>query len=181
MKKFFLVLVSFFLAACTTSSVLPKISQPLPQARWQADGVLGYREGERGFSAGYIWQNQPESYHIQLIGPLGAWRAHLSGDPHQTVLAMSNGQRFRASNPETLMQENLGWSVPVENLRYWFLGLPNPYLKGLVSRRNDGEVTAIQQAGWVIEYLSYQNTHPSRILLTQGNKKITVVVEHFKG
>lgn len=184
-KAFFLCIYTFILllAGCASQMPVNDTVQNFSHIAWQEEGVFGYREAGKGFSAGYIWQNQPGSYTIQLIGPLGAWRAKLSGDVSHATLSMSNGKVLRAANPEKLMMKNLGWFVPVVNLQYWLHATANPNLPGFVTRKKNGEVIKIQQASWVIEYPAYKDfgdvTLPSRIILKQGNKVVTIVVNHF--
>ncbi len=169
-----ILLVAKLLTACTTQ-MTPSVDPSLLTQSWFADGILGYNENGKGFSANYYWQNTAQKYHIQLIGPLGAWRAMLSGDKHSAALTMSDGRVFHAKDAGTLMQENLGWSIPVIDLRYWFLGLPNPAMKYKIQRTANGDMQQIQQAGWIIDY----SEHRTRLVLTQGQKKITVIIEHF--
>jgi outer membrane lipoprotein LolB len=165
---------SFLLLSACTTHLTPRATQPLSQQAWHADGVFGYRDQGKGFSAGYIWQNAGDHFTVQIIGPLGAWHANLQQEDGEIVLSTSDGKVCRAKDAETLMQENLGWSIPVAYLRYWFVGLPDPKVKSKVIPAQNDQSKQIQQAGWIIGYPS-----ASKILLTQGTKKITVIINHF--
>lgn len=185
-RKLLLITSACLLSACVSQTPPGSTTQSvsnLAQATWQEGGVFGYRNGDKGFSAGYVWQNSKDQYNIQLIGPLGAWRAKLSGDNRQAQLATSDGKMFSAKSPALLMAQNLGWSIPVENLRHWLWATPVPTIPGEVSRKANGEVTQIKQSGWIVQYPYYQNFAgyylPARIVLIQDSKKITVVIDHF--
>ncbi|MCD6048010.1 MAG: outer rane lipoprotein LolB [Gammaproteobacteria bacterium] len=172
--QIFFTSFSFLLLSACTTHPIPSATQALSQKAWRADGVFGYRDQGKGFSAGYIWQNAGDHFTVQIIGPLGAWHANLQQEAGEIILSTSDGKVCRAKDAETLMQENLGWSIPVEYLRYWFIGLPDPKVKSKIIPAQNDQTKQIQQAGWIIDYPS-----ASKILLTQGTKKITVIINHF--
>lgn len=180
-KTTFALCVAMILSACATQVPPPSATQ-LSAKNWQMDGLFGYHDKAQAFNASYMWQNQGDQYHIHVIGPLGAYSAELSGDSRQARIETSDGKSYQAANAAQLMQQNLGWSIPVQDLMHWLWATPNPNLSGNVSKNAQGQVVQIQQAGWVINYSNYaeyQNQQvPNRIVLTQPDKKITVVIQH---
>lgn len=180
--RFFPIAFAVLLSSCATQSTQLTTSNIAHPENWQADGVFAYRDQQQGFSAGYIWKNTNSHYDINIIGPLGAWRAVLQGDAKQAQLTTSDGKVNKSGDPQLLMQQNLGWSIPVNDLMHWLWGEPNPAQKGVVSKNAQGQVVAIQQNGWTIHYADYDEFQnklvPNRIILTQDNKKVTVVIQH---
>ena len=74
------------------------------------------------------------------------------------------------------MQENLGWSIPVTDLRYWLWAMPAPHEPFTIKQTSQHEIVQLTQAGWSINYVSYRyfNTLrlPEKIILSQGEKKL---------
>jgi len=165
-------LFPLLLTACTTTQAPRDLS---PQMQ-HAQGVFSYREQDKGFSAGYVWEQTPQETTVNLIAPFGAWRALLRVTPQQARLAFSNGKILTAKNPENLMRENLGWFIPVRDLQYWLWAKPVPHMPATVIR-DHVQVIKIQQAGWQIHYTAYDKMRPSRMVLSQDDKVITVVLQ----
>lgn len=125
---------------------------------WQVEGYMGVRARGKSISGNVIWQYQgPKNYRIDMYGPLGIGETLLFQKPNGMVtLLTSNHKTVKASSPEVLMQENLGWSVPLTGLVYWVRGLPVagvPY-KSTLSKY--GVISHLEQSGWQIELKDYR-------------------------
>jgi len=188
-KTLVILCACLLLISCATEKPAPHLTQQSAQtflhSAWQAQGMLSYRAGQKGFSAAYVWQNQTNQYTVQVIAPLGTWHAKLLVQPHQTAtLKTSDGKIFHADNPLLLMEENLDWSMPVEDLRYWLGGIPAPNQAFSLRQTPAHDIAHISQADWSIDYLGYQNFSslrlPKKIILTHANKTITLLIEQFK-
>lgn len=186
-KHILIFLGCLLLAACVTQQAKQLTAQSVStflHTPWQEQGMLSYREGKKGFSAAYVWQNASNQYTIQVIAPLGAWRAKLNVAGSSATLSTSDGKVLQAKDPLALMEENLDWSIPVTYLRYWLWGVPAPDAPFTAQNNTQHDVTHLTQAGWSIDYLSYQNFSlarlPTKIVLMQDEKKITLVIENFQ-
>lgn len=186
-KPIFILLGCLLLAACVTQQTKQLNAQSVStflHTPWQEQGILSYREGKKGFSATYVWQNANDQYTIQMIAPLGAWHAKLNVAGSGATLSTSDGKILHAKDPLSLMEENLNWSIPVIYLRYWLWGVPAPDVAFTTQSNAQHDMTHLTQAGWSIDYLNYQNFSlarlPTKIVLAQGEKKITLVVENFQ-
>lgn len=188
-KRLFLLLTSTLIAACATqqhaTQLTQKSAQTFLQSSWQEQGMLSYHAGQKAFSAAYVWHNQKNQYTIQVIAPLGAWHAELAVQPHRTAtLRTSDGKIFQAENPVLLMEENLDWSMPVEDLRFWLSGIPAPNQPFTLRQTKAHDTAHISQANWSIDYFGYQNFHalrlPKKIILTHDDKKMILLIENFK-
>lgn len=182
----FILVGSLFLASCATQQARRLDSQSAPvfmHSTWQEQGVLAYRAGKKGFSASYIWQNSKDHYTVQIIAPLGTWRAKLWVTANGAALSTSDGKILRARDPLSLMEENLNWSIPATYLHYWLWGIPEPHTPFQARKNAQNDITHLDQGGWSIDYPSYENFSlarlPEKIVLSQGEKKITLVVQNF--
>ncbi len=178
-----IALICSLLSACISSvPIKPLSGEQINQASWKEGGVIGYRDANQAFTASYVWKKIPQAYQINVLGPLGAWRATIDGNAHFVSLKLSDGRKFQAKNAEQLMQQHLGWAIPVQDLTYWLAGLPAPYESKKV-RYEDGFLKELQQNHWTIHFLDYHHFGvyqiPSRLILQQDAIKITLVVDEF--
>lgn len=150
---------------------------------WQARGSLGIRNGQKGQSAHFIWKNDRNKYDIELYGPLGLGASYLKGDGRIVMLITAKKKTYKANNAQDLMDEVLGWSVPVEGLAYWVRGLPMPDVKAIKQYNTFGFLSELKQNGWTIKYLSYEKAGryalPQRLILTRPNIRIVAVISQW--
>jgi outer membrane lipoprotein LolB len=130
-------------------------------ANWKLKGRVAGKSNNQGFRAGVQWHQFQSNYVIDLHGPLGRKVAVLSGMKGSVQLKTSKGERFEADNAESLMQELFGYALPVNGLRYWLLGIPDPsYSQNSFTLDEQGRLRQLDQAGWLIKYTSYHEGNP---------------------
>ena len=61
-----------------------------------------------------------------------------------------------APSLDQLALDEVGWSIPVDSLRWWVLGMaaPGPYAR--LDLDENGHILAIQQHGWDINFVRYR-------------------------
>lgn len=121
----------------------------------------------RGISATLRWRQLPDTYRITLSNALGQGLLQLRGGPGAVTLRTAEGEVFEDTNAETLLRRQLGWSVPLEGLRYWVLGVADPR-EDVQHEELDGQgrLQLLEQSGWRIDYLDYDESPESAGLPT---------------
>ena len=151
---------------------------------WQINGKVGIRAPKDSGSGTLFWLQRQDYYDIRLSGPLGRGAARLTGRPGAILLEVANQGRYEAESPEALLEEQLGWRLPVSHLQWWVRGLPAPDSKSRVTLDSNSQLARLQQDGWDVEYLSYaeQNGYslPQRIKLHGTNLDVTLVVKDWQ-
>ena len=151
---------------------------------WQIDGKIGIRAPKDSGSGTLFWLQRQDYYDIRLSGPLGRGAARLTGRPGQASLEVANQGRYEAPTPEALLEEQLGWQLPVSHLTWWVRGLPAPDSKSRLTLDADSRLSNLEQDDWRIEYLSYaqQNGYwlPERIKLHGSNLDVTLVIKQWQ-
>ncbi|MDR6961872.1 outer membrane lipoprotein LolB [Pseudomonas brassicacearum] len=151
---------------------------------WQIDGKIGIRAPKDSGSGTLFWLQRQDYYDIRLSGPLGRGAARLTGRPGQVALEVANQGRYEAPTPEALLEEQLGWKLPVSHLTWWVRGLPAPDSKSRLVLDADSRLSNLEQDDWQIEYLSYaqQNGYwlPERIKLHGSNLDVTLVIKQWQ-
>ncbi|MFM0499652.1 lipoprotein insertase outer membrane protein LolB [Paraburkholderia caffeinilytica] len=112
---------------------------------------------QRNAYGNFTWQETGDTVTLQLRNPLGQTLAIVTSSPASATLELPNRQPLTADNVSTLMQNALGFALPVEGLRYWLQ--PSPAPTSRARTENDPEqpshLKQITQDGWTIDYLAY--------------------------
>lgn len=151
---------------------------------WQINGKIGIRAPKDSGSGTLFWLQRQDYYDIRLSGPLGRGAARLTGSPGKVSLEVANQGRYEAPTPEVLLEEQLGWNLPVSHLNWWVRGLPAPDSKSHLTLDADSRLANLDQDGWQVEYLSYteQNGYwlPERIKLHGADLDVTLVIKEWQ-
>ncbi|RDE18136.1 outer membrane lipoprotein LolB [Motiliproteus coralliicola] len=135
--------------------------QLLPLSRWTVLGKVSIRNGDRRDSASLNWSQNLDHYRIFMAGPLGQGAVNIEGSERLGItLEVSGEGRYHADSPEQLLQQRLGWSVPVSQMPYWIRGLPAPEQAHIKVLDNYNRLERLHQGGWDIRYLGYQQQSP---------------------
>jgi len=153
---------------------------------WQADGRIGVISGQDGWHAHFQWAQQGSDYRIDLIGPLGQGRVIVESDGQAVRVQTQDGQNWTAPDADDLLEQTLGVRLPVNGLRYWVRGLPEPGSTPALQTDANGRLTRLEQNGWVIEYPAYALTTlrnldlPERIVARRPDLSIKLVIQQWK-
>ncbi len=152
---------------------------------WTATGRIAIRTEEDAWHATLRWVQDNGRYRIRLIGPLGQGTVQIAGDDSRVVLRTSANDVYRAVDPETLLTDRLGWSVPVKGMRYWLTGLDDPYGPPPEHRLDvAGRLEHLSQSGWAIDYERYEDDEPlalpTKLKLRNQHLALRVVVNRWE-
>jgi outer membrane lipoprotein LolB len=132
---------------------------------WTARARISVQTSEDSLSADLIWTQIGAAYNLRLSGPFGSGALTIRGNNTKVILLTSDGQSFLASTPEELMLAQLGWSVPLSQLRYWLVGIPDQSSRdNLVTELTDkvGRYVSFFQFGCEVVYKDYyDDRHPN--------------------
>lgn len=154
-----------------------------PLQRWRLTGRLAIRTGEEGGNATFIWQQNPDSFQMQLVAPLGQGSLQLNGDTQGALLRDGDGNSAVAADAETLLLQQLGWRIPVKDLRYWVLGLAAPG-EAAIELDEFGRLARLRQDGWEVSFLDYTLEGaaelPARIFVTNHQAQVRLVIKRWE-
>ena len=152
---------------------------------WQADGRIGVVSGQDGWHANFQWAQQDSGYRIDLIGPLGQGRVVVESNGTEARIQTQDGQSWTAPDADALLEQSLGVRLPVNGLRYWARGLPEPGSTPTLQTDAQGRLTRLEQNGWVIEYPAYAPTSvlnldlPERIVARRQDLSVKLIIEQW--
>lgn len=153
--------------------------------QWSIRGHLAVQAGGEGWSATLHWDQNHQNYILRFIAPLGQGTYQLSGGEEQVTLLTADNKVYQAPDAESLLQDNLGWNVPLHGLKYWVRGVPEP---GIATENllldDQGRMTDLQQSGWRISISRYSDFNgkelPSKLFLQNDRFQLRLVVLAWK-
>ncbi|MFO7647232.1 MULTISPECIES: lipoprotein insertase outer membrane protein LolB [Halomonas] len=150
---------------------------------WVLAGKAGLRTPQESTSANLDWSQHPHYYRLLISGPFGSGRSTLEGREGRFSLTTGEG-RFEAETPEALMEEQLGWSLPLGALSDWVRGLPAEGSRHRIEHDELGFPQHIAQDGWEIDYRDWVLAEtlwlPRRLVMTYGDLRVTLVVNDWR-
>jgi outer membrane lipoprotein LolB len=174
------------LAACAATRTVPpsikweqRVGELQSAGGWQLDGRAAVALGQQGWQATLAWRQTNDSAEVHLAGPFGIGALVLKQTPE--------GLSLNGAPPSdavlSQVQEKLGFDLPIENLHYWLLGVPNPKSSFDLSRNDQDRAKVLSQAGWNIAYDRYMPAAgdwlPARLVLTAGDVRVRIVIDHW--
>ena len=150
---------------------------------WTLIGKAGLRTPQENQSANLDWSQHPHYFRMLISGPFGGGRSVLEGREGRFSLTTGDG-RFEAETPEALMEEQLGWSLPVSAMPDWVRGLPGEHASYQLETDELGFPQHMQQDGWEIDYRDWEEVEgmwlPRRLVMNYDDVRITLVVNQWR-
>jgi len=185
-------LLAALLAACGGQGIRPGVDD---QRHWQLSGKIGLRGPRLAESAYLNWRQCGDDYDVRISGPLGQTVARIEGRGENLTVSMEGRDPVTTAEPELLLQEQLGWSVPLRALRYWVRAEAAPGAPATVTGPQR-QPESLQQLGWQVNYLSYHvaetaaptqagderpaaTTLPAKLTLRGGELQATLLINDW--
>ncbi|MBN1684761.1 MAG: outer membrane lipoprotein LolB [Gammaproteobacteria bacterium] len=153
--------------------------------QWQIHGAIAIKTAEQRLNAHLYWQQKDlNTYQILLFGPLAINTITVDGKMGKVTLLMPNRPALSAKNSEQLLQQQLGWHLPISNLYYWVRGLPSPQASSHKTFDHFHHLTFLRQQQWTIHYEHYMNVEgidlPDKIELNNPKLNIRMIIASWK-
>jgi outer membrane lipoprotein LolB len=148
---------------------------------WDLDGRAAVALGQQGWQASLNWRQIGADSELHLAGPLGVGALMIKVTPAGLSL---NGAPPSAAVVDQL-QDRLGFELPLDDLRYWLLGIPDPNTPFELTRNAQDRAAHLSQAGWSIDYSAYMAGNgdllPKRLVLTRADARVRIAVDRWEG
>ena len=143
---------------------------------WYARSKIAVKTVDQGFSGHLSWQQNPDNYEIDFVGPMGIGLMKISGNAQKTSLMIPDKPLYSGNSPEQLLQNHTGYQLPVSQFYFWARGVPNPELAFDIQLNHSSQLKRLRQLGWEIEYFNYQKYQnlmlPGKVAMKKGPIKI---------
>jgi outer membrane lipoprotein LolB len=122
---------------------------------WSLKGKIGVKSGSKGGSATLNWDYQNATQNIELYGPFGGGRVHITANEDSATLKDTKGKIIQGRSAQDVLFQRLGWHIPFEELILWSRGLPNEGATDIVTD-SSGRLQSLNQGVWHVEYLEHR-------------------------
>jgi len=169
-------------AATQVAALSPRIYQK----SIQLSGKISVRYEKNGkpeqLPGSFEWDQNGSNLHITLLSPLGQTVARITQDEQRAILEQDGQAPRYAQNLNQLLQDHLGWALPVAGMRDWLQGftLQADGTRQALSRIDQ----QLDSDGWTLRYVSWQQDIdlPKRIELSRyttevGNVSISIFIQ----
>lgn len=195
-----LPIVALLLSACAapppvkdtleTRAIWKERQQQLNKlVNWSINGRIAITVGDEGWNASLRWKQQQQQYKLQIFAPLGQGTVSIEGDETAVVMHSTNSDipPQIATNAEKLIYDQLGWHMPVDSLRHWVVGVPDPDIKlnqDAPDLDAEGRLIHLKQGGWDVNFLRYRQMEnislPEKIFIEKNNIRVRLVIQGWK-
>ena len=149
---------------------------------WRIVARLSVSDGSDGGSGSLDWVQREQAFRFTVHAPVTGKTWVLEGVPGHAVLRGLAGTPVEGGSARHLLEQALGWHVPLPELVDWVRAMraPGP---AVVHFRPDGLPARIEQAGWSIEFRDYDMARvpplPSRVFATHGEYSVRLAIRDW--
>ncbi|MGZ8191383.1 MAG: lipoprotein insertase outer membrane protein LolB [Methylococcaceae bacterium] len=144
---------------------------------WSLEGRVAVAGKNDSWSANIAWGHRPDKEHVKLSGPLGQGATIIEMTGDVVTMDRGDGHVQTSTQPELFINQQLGMFVPLQSLRYWVIGVPEP--NQAFTEIGDG----FAQAGWLVEYKQMQmveNTSmPRKITVVNNKVRLKLIIDQW--
>jgi outer membrane lipoprotein LolB len=150
--------------------------------RYALTGRVAVVAGDDGFTASLRYRQRSARSDLALDGPLGIGGLRMEFEGDSLQVTNSRGHRLNGQAARDELEARLGFPLPLAELRWWLLGIPDP--AGGAGSSADPMPTAFEQNGWKVSIdartpaLGF--TLPKRLTATRDNARLKLLVESWQ-
>ena len=189
-RRFLNWLITFvlllYLAGCSATREVSEVEhaqslETFPE-NWNIMGRISMVHGNENWYARFNWIQQGQDFEISFTGPLGETELQISQLDGIMRLQTPSVQKT-TDNLEQLVQQETGWHLPLDSLRYWSRGQADPSTQSQLNYDDRHQISEIHQSGWRIQYLKRMPVEdyllPRKIHVTNQELKIKILVNQW--
>lgn len=151
---------------------------------FELSGRIAVRYGVEAAGGQLRWRHDREGDEMLISSPLGQGLARILRQGEAVTLTTADGREYRAADAEMLTERVLGFRVPLTGLSDWVRGRPAAGAAEVTHALRDaqGRLLVLEQAGWRIEYLAYEEEGnlPTRLRLTYPALELRLVIAEWR-
>lgn len=177
-------LLIFLLSACSVVPVEKDVNYsrsamlPLYNLKhWSFDGRMVLTGQNDSRTVNINWEHSPDAEKIKLSGLWGQGAVFILLAGNVITIDRGAGDVQSSTQLEAFINQQLGMFIPVRSLRYWVVGLPEPF--GSFKDTDFG----FNQAGWLSEYKQMQSINmtimPRKLMVMNNQVKLKLVIDHW--
>lgn len=141
----------------------------------------------------FVWQQIGDSAVIRVSGPFGAGGYEIQWEPARLTVRSSRGviaaDYTGPGAAQRFLDEELGWSLPIDHARQWLLGLTGGITPAVETVGGDGLLLGLVQGDWRVDFNGYQSATirpattvelPHKLTLQSPTVRIRLVIDDWR-
>ena len=151
---------------------------------WSVRGRLGLSDGDRGGTLAMTWRADGREHVVLLRTVAGGRQWRLEMGPSGAVLTGSEIGRLEGADPDLLVEQAVGWPIPVRWMSQWLRGLPVPRA-ATSGYAEDGVLETLTWAGWRLEFERWRRLAgagvllPARVTANKPPHRVRAALSHW--
>jgi len=190
-RTFALLFVALIITGCSTNKPIENtaelsllswgehVAQIKQIKNWQNNARIAIKIKDKTQTASMQWRQQKDQFKIEFSGPFGQQGLELTGNDKSATLNIAKEASITGNSTSAILRKRLGWDLPVENVKYWILGLPSPLSQSKATLKNE-RLTVLTQDGWNVSYPKYkkfgEHYLPSKIIISKDDTRFLLAI-----
>lgn len=151
---------------------------------WKVEGRIGVQATQDAWQADLHWEHEPAQDRLRLSGPLSQGMVSIVLQKDLIYINEGQGVSRLSHDPDALLRERLGFTVPLPSLRYWILGVPDPAQEYASLPSEGGASPGFRQAGWAVRVDRYTNVGnlvlPQKLGIQGNGVRLKIIADHWE-
>ena len=161
----------------TRQAVLGELDQ------WHFSGRVGVKTADDGFNGKLRWNQDDDDFQATVSGPLGIGTVRIERKGGTVEITDKDGVTTALQDVEAELWYRYGWTIPVESLRFWVLGIPDPRVPADIDVGDDDRLESLTQRGWDVTVSGYREVGgqqmPKRVTAKSADTSVRLVVDRW--
>jgi len=180
MKKSLLFFLVLFLNGCA-SFYDANVDKPANYHKplqidqsYNISGRFSIKTAEKNYYGNFNWLKESSNEELDFMSPIGSTVAQIKIESDVAILTDENNKTYTGDNLNQLMDERLGFVLPMSYLHYWIQGVPLPQYPV-----QENLQSGFAQLGWKVEYLSWHDdNHPQIVQVSKPDLRIKLLINY---
>ena len=151
------------------------------RTQFTAHGRIGVVAGADGFNGRLRWLQEGARSTVSLDGPLGIGGVRIVNDAGALTLTTPSGEALDSQAAHDELVRRLGFEPPLNSLRYWVQGVPDPASPGTETPAAQGYLGVLEQSGWTVTFGTYMQTPegalPQKLTVARGTVRVKLIID----
>jgi outer membrane lipoprotein LolB len=149
---------------------------------WGLHGRIAVSGGGDGGSGQLSWRQRADHLAFEMRAPVSRQTWRLTAAPGAVRLDGLDGGPRHGTDAEALLQQELGWTVPLGHLSAWVRGMRGEGT-ARIGFDAEGLPALIEQHGWRIEYRGWDRSSepalPTRVFASRGEQRVRLAIARW--
>lgn len=152
---------------------------------WTLIGKIGIKTPDETVTAAINqWKQTSDNFVIDLSSTFfGLGASKLYGSANFLTITESGEEPVSSYEPDVLIQQALGFPLPISSLSWWVKGIPTPDNPHDIRFNAQGHIAQLTQDQWKLTYSKYKIIDglslPGKIKLERNNVRIILAIKQW--